>query len=153
MKSPSQGLQAVRAAEWLSLGVAGALRGGGVTDPAPPTPASPGRDCTMTGSGAPRFVLSAVQTAASSSHYGDRTRRLRAPSDSQTGLRAALPKLPVPLGRGSHPQHREPGRGTWVGRSLAGPLNWVLSVPNSRGPARVAEPLSELHTAGVGGEA
>lgn len=70
----------------------------------PIQPPPPGRDGTMAGSGAPRFVLSAVQTAASSSHHGDRTRRLRAPSSNQAGLRAALPRLPVPLGRGSHPQ-------------------------------------------------
>lgn len=115
----------------------------------PIQPPPPGRDCTMAGSGAQRFVLSAVLTAASSSHHGDRTRRLRAPSSNQARLRAALPRLPVPLDWGSHPQQRQPGRGTWVGQSLAGTLNGVLSVSHSRGPGQLN--LCELYTAGSGG--
>lgn len=57
-----------------------------------------GRGRTMAGSGAPRFVQRAAQTAASSGRHGDGPRRLRAPRGLHAGPRAAL------WGGGSRPR-------------------------------------------------
>lgn len=85
----------------------------GVSRPAPGSPArsAGGRGRTMAGSGAPRFVRRAAQTAASSGRHGDGTRRLRAPRGLQAEPRAALPRLRARLGRGSWPQRGRPGTG------------------------------------------
>lgn len=72
--------------------------------PGVPALSGGGRGRTMAGSGAPRFVRRAAQTAASSGRHGDRTRCLRTPSGLQAGPRVALPGLGALLGRGSYPR-------------------------------------------------
>lgn len=70
-----------------------------------------GRGRTMAGSGAPRFVRRAAQTAASSGRHGDGSWRLRAPRGLQTQPWGALPGLGALLGGGPRPRPGRPGTG------------------------------------------
>lgn len=93
--SPGAGLGAPRSRPGVARAGGDLARGGpGV----PARSAGGGRGRTMAGSGAPRFVRRAAQTAASSGRHGDGPRRLRAPRGLQAGPRAALP------GGGSRPR-------------------------------------------------
>ena len=136
------------------LGVRAGLRAGGWVFPAPGVPArsAGGRGRTMAGSGAPRFVRRAAQTAASSGRHGDGTRRLRAPRGLQAEPRAALPGLRARLGGGSRPPRGRPGRGAggWAGRPGR------VRAPSSarvfkRMGRRRPRPLPWVHTAGLRG--
>lgn len=129
------------------LGLAEAEPGpaGGAGVPATATPQVParsgGRCRTMAGSGAPRFVRRAAQTAASSSRHGDGSRRLRAPHGLQARPRDALPGLSALLGEGLRLGQGWPGKGCGqlggVGAGLRGAMGHAVAQPPALAAHRV----------------
>lgn len=127
----------------------GCRREGVPRPPGSPARSAGGRCRTMAGSGAPRFVRRAVQTAASSGRHGYGTRRLRAPRGLQAEPRAALQRLRAWLGRGSWPQLGRPGTG-------AGGQGRVLGRSSVRVSKRIRysaaqPPARGAHRGGAGG--